>query len=319
MTAPGGTGLRVGPIGLGCMGMSGTYGPADWDRSVATIHRALDLGVTLFDTADIYGRGHNEVLLGRALHGRRDGVQIATKFGIDRSLGRDGQWARGEAGYVRASCDASLLRLGVDEIDLYYVHRPPSDVEVEETIGAMAELVDAGKVRHLGVSEFDAGLLQRAHAVHPIAVMQSEYSLWTREVEATAPVLADLGIGLVAFSPLGRGFLTGELDRTALTPTDFRARNARFVGAAGDANEALAAEVRRIATRLGASPAQVAISWVYAQRQRLGIEIVAIPGTTNPDNVERNVAALGVDLDAEARDALAPLADLVHGERYGVG
>jgi aryl-alcohol dehydrogenase-like predicted oxidoreductase len=314
----GGTGLRVSAMGLGCMGMSGTYGRADWDRSVATIHRATELGVTLLDTADIYGQGHNEVLVGRAAHDRRDTVQIATKFGIDRSLGRDHQWARGEAAYVRASCDASLLRLGVDEIDLYYVHRPPSDVELEETLGAMSELVAAGKVRHLGVSEFDAGQLRRAHAVHPVAVMQSEYSVWTREVEAVAPTMAELGVGLVAFSPLGRGFLSGTVDRSALAPSDFRARNARFVGAAGDANEEVATAVRRVADRLGTSPASVALGWVYAQRSRLGIDIVTIPGTKNPDNVARNVDALDVHLDEEALDALAPLADLVRGDRYGM-
>jgi aryl-alcohol dehydrogenase-like predicted oxidoreductase len=311
-------GLRVSSVGLGCMGMSGTYGRADWDRSIATIHRAWDLGVTLFDTADIYGQGHNEVLVGRAVHDRRGSVQIATKFGIDRSLGRDRQVARGEAAYVRACCDASLLRLGIDEIDLYYVHRPPADVEIEETIGAMSELVTAGKVRCLGVSEFDAGLLRRAHAVHPITAMQSEYSVWTREVEAVAPTMAELGVGLVAFSPLGRGFLSGTLDRSELTASDFRARNARFVGAAGDANEDVAATVRQVAQRLEVSPAQVALSWVYAQRARLGVDIVTIPGTKNPDYVEQNVGALDVVLDSDALEILAPLTDIVQGDRYGM-
>ncbi len=314
----GGTGLLVSAMGLGCMGMSGTYGRADWDGSVATVRRAIERGVTLFDTADIYGAGHNEVLLGRAVHDRRDGLQVATKFGIDRSLGREGQRARGEAAYVRASCDASLLRLGVEEIDLYYLHRPPTDVDIEETVSAMGDLVTAGKVRHLGVSELDAQQLRRAHAVHPIAAMQSEYSLWTRDVEEVAPVMAELGVGLVVFSPLGRGFLTGTVDRSTLDPSDFRAWNARFRGAAGDANDEIAAVVRRTAAQVGVSAAQLALAWVYAQARRLGVQIVAIPGTTRPDRVEENVAALAVDLDDDALDRLDPLGGMVQGERYGM-
>jgi aryl-alcohol dehydrogenase-like predicted oxidoreductase len=198
--------LTVSAQGLGCMGMSEFYGHTDWDESVATIHRALDLGVTFLDTADIYGAGHNEVLVGRAIAGRRDEVQLATKFGIDRSAGDGARVRRGEPAYVKRCCDASLLRLGVDVIDLYYLHRPPENTQIEETVGAMGELVAAGKVRYLGLSEVDGELLRRAHAVHPIAAVQSEYSLWTRDPEtAVVPAMAELGVGLVPYSPLGRG------------------------------------------------------------------------------------------------------------------
>lgn len=204
-TTLGSPGLTVSAMGLGCMGMSESYGAADWDGGLATIDRALELGITFLDTADAYGTGHNEVLVGRAIHGRRDQVQLATKFGIDRSAGDRARRIRGARDYVLRACDASLLRLGVEVIDLYYAHRPPQDVEIEETVGAMAELVEAGKVRHLGLSEVDGELLRRAHAVHPITAVQSEYSLWTRDVEAVTPVMAELGVGLVPYSPLGRG------------------------------------------------------------------------------------------------------------------
>lgn len=224
-TTLGSSGLTVSAMGLGCMGMSESYGAADWDGGLATIDRALELGITFLDTADAYGTGHNEVLVGRAIHGRRDQVQLATKFGIDRSAGDRARRIRGARDYVLRSCDASLLRLGVEVIDLYYAHRPPQDVEIEETVGAMAELVEAGKVRRLGLSEVDGELLRRAHAVHPIAAVQSEYSLWTRDVEAVTPVMAELAVGLVPYSPLGRGFLTGALDRSTLGEKDFRRTN----------------------------------------------------------------------------------------------
>jgi aryl-alcohol dehydrogenase-like predicted oxidoreductase len=252
-------GLSVSAQGLGCMGMSEWYGPADWDDSIATISRALDLGVTFLDTANVYGDGHNEVLVGRAIAGRRDEVQLATRFGIDRTGGDDKRVIRGERGYVKRSCESSLLRLGVDVIDLYYLHRPPQTAEIEETLGAMAELVQEGKVRHLGLSEVDEALLRRAHAVHPITAVQSEYSLWTRDPEVLAPAMAELGIGLVPYSPLGRGYLTGTVDTKALGERDFRSRNPRF---AGDANAAIADTVRSVAQRLGAEPAQVALAWV---------------------------------------------------------
>ena len=222
--------LTVSAQGLGCMGMSEWYGATDWDESIATIHAALDAGVTFLDTADVYGAGHNEVLVGRAIAHRRDEVQLATKFGIDRS-GGDGKARvlRGERSYVKRAGEASLVRLGVEVIDLYYLHRPPQTAEIEETVGAMAELVAEGKVRYLGLSEVDSDLLRRAHAVHPITAVQSEYSLWTRDVENDVlDALRELGVGLVPYSPLGRGFLTGTVDVSALGSNDFRANNPRF-------------------------------------------------------------------------------------------
>ncbi|HEV7787410.1 MAG TPA: aldo/keto reductase [Pseudonocardia sp.] len=318
-TALGSSGLTVSAMGLGCMGMSENYGATDWDTSLATLDRALQLGITFLDTADVYGTGHNEVLVGRAIHGRRDQVQLATKFGIDRSGGDEDRRIRGSRNYVLRACDASLLRLGVDVIDLYYLHRPPQDVEIEETVGAMAELVAAGKVRYLGVSEVTGELLRRAHAVHPITAVQSEYSLWTRDVEQVTPVMAELGIGLVPYSPLGRGFLTGALDRAALDANDFRRRNPRFQGEAGDANEKIAQTVREVAERLGAAPAQVALAWVYAQAERLGVSVVTIPGTKRPERLEQNAGALDVSLDEDALGALDPLGDVVEGARYAAG
>ncbi len=309
-------GLAVSAQGLGCMGMSEWYGPADWDQSVATIRRALELGVTFLDTANAYGDGHNEVLVGRAVHDRREEVQLATKFGIDRSGGDDKRVLRGERGYVKRACESSLLRLGVDTIDLYYLHRPPQDAEIEETVGAMAELVAQGKVRHLGLSEVDEGLLRRAHAVHPISAVQSEYSLWTRDPEPLAPAMAELGVGLVPYSPLGRGFLTGTVDRASLGPKDFRGNSPRFSGEAGRANEAIADTVRRVAARLGAQPAQVALAWVSAQGPRLGIPVVPIPGTKRVRWLEQNVGAVDLALDAEALAELDPIGDQVVGARY---
>jgi aryl-alcohol dehydrogenase-like predicted oxidoreductase len=309
--------LTVSAQGLGCMGMSEFYGPTDWDESVATIHRALDLGVTFLDTADMYGAGHNEVLVGRAIAGRRDEVQLATKFGIDRSAGDGARVRRGEAAYVRRACDASLLRLGADVIDLYYLHRPPETAEIEETVGAMGELVAAGKVRHLGLSEVDAGLLRRAHAVHPITAVQSEYSLWTRDVETrVAGAMAELGVGLVPYSPLGRGFLTGTLDLATLDGTDFRSRNPRFAGDAGAANQAIADAVQGVAAAKGVAPAQLALAWVYAQAGRLGVPVVPIPGTRRVKWLEQNVAALDITLTADELAALDTLADQVAGARY---
>ncbi len=309
--------LTVSAQGLGCMGMSEWYGAADWDESIATIHRALDLGVTFIDTADIYGAGHNEVLVGRAIVGRRGEVMLATKFGVDRSGGDDKRVIRGEAGYVKRSCDASLLRLGVDHIDLYYLHRPPQTAEIEETVGAMAELVQQGKVRHLGLSEVDSALLRRAYAVHPITAVQSEYSLWTRDVETTVlDALRELGVGLVPYSPLGRGFLTATLDLTSLGDKDFRSRNPRFAGEAGAANLAIVEAVRDVADAKGAAPAQIALAWVYAQAERLGVPVVPIPGTKRVKWLEQNVAALDIELSADERAVLDPLAQQVVGARY---
>jgi aryl-alcohol dehydrogenase-like predicted oxidoreductase len=306
-------GLEVSAQGLGCMGMSEWYGPADWDVSIATIARALELGVTFLDTANVYGDGHNEVLVGRAIVERRDQVQLATKFGIDRTGGDDKRVIRGERGYVKRACESSLLRLGVEHIDLYYLHRPPQTAEIEETVGAMAELVAEGKVRYLGLSEVDEALLRRAHAIHPITAVQSEYSLWTRDPEILAPVMTELGIGLVPYSPLGRGYLTGTVDPSSLGANDFRSNNPRF---AGDANAAIADTVRQVAHRLGVEPAQVALAWVGHQSVRLGIPVVPIPGTKRVQWLQQNIRALDLVLDEQAMIDLDPLGAQVVGARY---
>jgi aryl-alcohol dehydrogenase-like predicted oxidoreductase len=309
--------LTVSVQGLGCMGMSEWYGATDWDESVATIHRALDLGVTFIDTADIYGAGHNEVLVGRAIAHRRDEVQLATKFGIDRTGGDAHRIIRGEHDYVKRSCESSLTRLGVDHIDLYYLHRPPQTAEIEETVGAMAELVAEGKVRYLGLSEVNDELLRRAHAVHPITAVQSEYSLWTRDPETEViGAMRELGVGLVPYSPLGRGFLTGTVDLAALDEKDFRRRNPRFRGQASAANQAIADAVRSVADAKGVAPAQVALAWVYAQEERLGVPLVPIPGTKRIKWLEQNVAALDVTLTADELAGLEPLAAQAVGARY---
>ncbi len=310
-------GLTVSALGLGCMGMSEWYGAADWDESVATIRRALDLGVTFLDTADVYGAGHNEVLVGRAIHGRRDEVQLATKFGIDRSGGDAARVIRGERGYVRRACESSLLRLGVDVIDLYYLHRPPQTAEIEETVGAMAELVAEGKVRGLGLSEVDSALLRRAHAVHPITAVQSEYSLWARDPETTVlDGLRELGVTLVPYAPLGRGFLTGTVEVGQLDARDFRSHNPRFTGDAVTANQAIADAVRAVAERKRVAPAQVALAWVLGQGERLGVPVVPIPGTKRVRWLQQNVAALDVSLSGEDLAELDPLAEKVVGARY---
>jgi aryl-alcohol dehydrogenase-like predicted oxidoreductase len=308
--------LTVSAQGLGCMGMSEWYGAADWDESTATIHAALDRGVTFLDTADVYGAGHNEVLVGRAIAHRRNEVQLATKFGIDRS-GGDGnaRVLRGERSYVKRAAEASLLRLGVEVIDLYYLHRPPQTAEIEETVGAMAELVAEGKVRYLGLSEVTSDLLRRAYAVHPITAVQSEYSLWTRDVETTVlDALRELGVGLVPYSPLGRGFLTGTVDLSALGSNDFRANNPRFANAA--ANQAIADTVRGIATAKGVAASQVALAWVYTQQERLGIPVVPIPGTKRVKWLEQNIGALDVSLTPDELAQLDPLGSQVTGARY---
>jgi aryl-alcohol dehydrogenase-like predicted oxidoreductase len=309
--------LTVSAQGLGCMGMSEWYGSADWDESIATIHRALDLGVTFIDTADIYGAGHNEVLVGRAISGRRAEVQLATKFGIDRSAGDAKRTVRGERAYVKRSCESSLLRLGVDVIDLYYLHRPPQTAEIEETVGAMAELVTEGKVRYLGLSEVDNDLLRRAYAVHPITAVQSEYSLWARDPETTVlDALRELGVGLVPYSPLGRGFLTGTVDVKTLDAKDFRSHNPRFAGDAGAANQAIADAVRGVAEAKGVAPAQVALAWVHGQAGRLGVPVAPIPGTKRVKWLEQNVAALDITLRPDELAVLDPLGDQVAGARY---
>jgi aryl-alcohol dehydrogenase-like predicted oxidoreductase len=290
-------GLEVSAQGLGCMGMSEFYGTRDEDEAIATIHRALELGVTLLDTADVYGPFTNERLVGRAVTGRRDEVVVATKFGNQR--GEDGSWLgiNGRPEYVHRACDASLERLGVETIDLYYQHRVDPNVRIEETVGAMAELVAAGKVRYLGLSEASAETIRRAHAVHPISALQSEYSLWTRDVEADIlPTIRGLGIGLVSYSPLGRGFLTGTFrSPDELADDDRRRGMPRFQAENFERNLALAERMQELASEKSVTPAQLALAWVHAQAD----DVVPIPGTKRRSYLEENVAALDVGLAAE--------------------
>jgi aryl-alcohol dehydrogenase-like predicted oxidoreductase len=310
-------GLTVSAEGLGCMSMSSVYGAADWDESVATIRRALDLGVTLIDTANAYGTGHNEVLVGRAIAGRRDEVQVATKVGMDLTTGRGRVVIRNDPGYIKAAADASLLRLGTEVIDLYYLHRVDPEVPLADSVGALAELVQEGKVRHIGLSEVTGEQLRAAHEVHAVAAVQSEYSLWTRDPETVvAGVARDLRVGLVAYSPLGRGFLTGTVHVAALTASDMRRRLARFADDAAAANQAIVDAVREIAEAKGVTAGQVAIAWVAAQSGRLGIPVVPIPGTKRVKWIEQNAAALDLELTADDLAALEPLAAQVVGARY---
>ena len=308
--------LTVSALGLGCMGMSEFYGQGDEQESVATIQAFLDAGGTLLDTADMYGPFANEKLVGGAIAGRRDDVVLATKFGNERR--EDGSWVgiNGKPEYVRAACDASLQRLGVDHIDLYYQHRVDKTVSIEETVGAMAELVQAGKVKHLGLSEASADTVRRAHAVHPITALQTEYSLWEREPETKIfPVLAELGIGFVPYSPLGRGFLTGQLrSEEDFAADDFRRHSPRFQGENFTRNLELVDRVTELATEKGCTPAQLALAWLLAQ----GEHIVPIPGTKKRERLRENLGAVDVELSADdlARlDELAP-AGVAAGARY---
>ncbi|MEU3713308.1 aldo/keto reductase [Streptomyces catenulae] len=310
--------LEVSAQGLGCMGMSHGYGASDDAMSLATLHRALDLGVTLLDSSDFYGAGHNEELLGRLLAERRDEVVLATKFGFANRLGEPAV-IRGDAAYVRQACDASLRRLGVDHIDLYYQHRVDPRVPIEETVGAMAELVAAGKVRHLGLCEAGAETVRRAHAVHPIAALQSEWSLWTRDLEREiAPVCRELGIGLVPFSPLGRGFLTGRYASVeGMAETDVRRTQPRFADGNLEQNLAIVRKLAELAAARGVTAGQLALAWV----QHRGEDVVPIPGTRRVRYLEENLAATAIELSADdlaAIDAAAP-ADRVAGTRYDAG
>ena len=312
----GNTGLVVSTVGLGCMGMSEFYGPSDEMESMATIHRALSLGVTLLDTADMYGVGKNEELVGRAIRGCRDRVILATKFGNVRGASGEFLGVNGRPEYVKRACEASLRRLGVEHIDLYYQHRVDPNTPIEDTVGAMAELVHEGKVRFLGLSEAAPSTVRRASEVHPIAALQTEYSLWSREPEGEIlGTCRQLGIGFVAYSPLGRGFLTGRFKTQEDIPQDdWRRRHPRFEGDNFKRNLHLAETVRQIAEEIGCTPAQLALAWVLAQGQ----DIVPIPGTKHPRYLEENLGALNVHLtDGQLRrlDEAFPVG-VPAGERY---
>jgi aryl-alcohol dehydrogenase-like predicted oxidoreductase len=312
--------LTVSSLGLGCMGMSEFYGTPDEQGGIDTIHRALDLGVTFLDTADMYGPFTNEQLVGKAIKDRRDEVQLATKFGNKRGTDGERLGIDGSPEYVRQACDASLQRLGVDHIDLYYQHRVDKTVPIEETVGAMAELVEAGKVRHLGLSEASAANIRKAHAVHPITALQTEYSLFTRDLEdEILGVIRELGIGLVPYSPLGRGMLTGTISRDQGADGEGDARRSsyfpRFQGDALEANLALVDKIKQVADEKGCTPGQLALAWVLAQ----GDDVAPIPGTKRVTYLEENVGATDVELGPDDLATLeqAVPRDAVAGDRYG--
>jgi aryl-alcohol dehydrogenase-like predicted oxidoreductase len=310
-----GDGLRTSPQGFGAMALTTVYGGTDPDSALSTLEHAVDAGVTFVDTANVYGNGTNEELVGRLLTRRPGQVQVATKFGVAGNIRVGERAARGDAPYVRECAEESLRRLGTDVIDLYYLHRVDTRVALEETVGAMAELVAEGKVRHLGLSEVTADELRRAHAVHPITAVQSEWSIWSRDVERhVVPAAAELGVGFVPYSPLGRGFLAGSVG-TEIPEGDMRRTFPRFEAGNLDANQVVVETVRRVASTLGATPAQVALAWVHAQAERWGLPVVPIPGTRRAERVDENLGALGVRLDAGAMTALDEVSAAVVGGR----
>ncbi|BCW20723.1 oxidoreductase [Arthrobacter sp. NtRootA9] len=311
-----GDGLTVSPLGFGGMALTPVYGDVDPADALRTLHHAVDAGVSFIDTADIYGGGSNEELIARLLKERRDEVQLATKFALVGTPADGYTDVRGDAAYVRQAVDRSLQRLGTDVIDLYYMHRRDLRVPIEETVGAMAELVRQGKVRHLGLSEVTAQELADASAVHPIAAVQSEWSIWSRDVERNVvPAAARLGTGFVPYSPLGRGFLTGTVDTASLGSNDFRRRIPRFAPDAVAANQAVVDVVRGVADSLGATPAQVALAWLLARGARLGLPVVPIPGTRKRSRIDENLGALALELTPAHLDALGAASDAVVGSR----